>query len=646
MIASTAIPVELRGLRQWCLWKTVERGGEKTKLPFQPSGEAAKSNDPSTWATYPDVSAKANGYDGPGFMLTPPYVGIDLDGCRNAETGGVEPWAQEIIQRCDSYSEVSPSGTGVKIFCGGNWPFPNGKKVPVEANHVCDKLPGIEVYQRGRYFAVTGKRLAEVSPNVEERQDAIDWLVAKYFTKPLPTNGKGTSPQNGAKLHAEPSVIDRARAYLATLPHAISGQSGHNRTFHAACCLVEKFGIVGDDALALLQEWNITHCDPRWSDPELRHKIASAEQTCTERGTLLKADKPNQNTASITNPDETSGDDEIPQIECFTFEQLQEKYPTLHSPILDGLLREREVLNIVSVSKVGKSWLTYGLALSIVTGRNWFGRFPTSPGRVLIIDNELHRPTLAHRIAAVAEAMGISVDQFAENIEIWPMRGKARSIVEISVALRAIEPGTFKLIAVDAKYRCLPGGTSENDNAAETSFYNTVDSIAELTGAAVALIHHSTKGSQTDKRITDVGAGAGAQSRAADSHLVLREHEEADAVVLEAAVRSFAQVQPLTLRWAFPLWVPDDTLDPAMLKRSKTLGDAKQDDRDSKTDNAILKALETPNLSRKQLRVKTGFSADRMNRGICRLLDANKIQPDKEIIKGQEYAVFRKTLWG
>ena len=66
--------------------------------------------------------------------------------------------------------------------------------------------------------------------------------------------------------------------------------------------------------------------------------------------------------------------------------------------------------------------------------------------------------------------------------------------------------------------------------------------------------------------VTDVGAGAGAQSRATDTHLVLRPHEEEGCVVLDAAVRSWPPVEPRCLRWTFPVWNPDDSLDPEALK--------------------------------------------------------------------------------
>lgn len=279
-------------------------------------------------------------------------------------------------------------------------------------------------------------------------------------------------------------------------------------------------------------------------------------------------------------------------IERFTIRELRQTYPTLYRPIIDGLLRQQETANLISVSKVGKSWLAYNLALSVATGRAWLDVFPTAQGRVLIVDNELHRPTLAHRIPAVADAMGIDMDQYGDSIEVWPVRGKGISILDLEPELRKAA-GQFQVIILDAKYRFVVPGKSENDNAAETAFYNTIDGLAETSKAAFVMIHHSSKGSQTEKRVTDVGSGAGAQSRAADCHIVLREHEDPDCVVLDAAVRSFKPVQPMGLRWEFPLWVADDDIDPQQLKGRKTARDEKQTKLDAEADGKILACCQT-----------------------------------------------------
>ena len=106
--------------------------------------------------------------------------------------------------------------------------------------------------------------------------------------------------------------------------------------------------------------------------------------------------------------------------------------------------------------------------------------------------------------------------------------------------------------------------------------YNLIDSVTERLDCSWLNIHHSSRGSQSEKSVTDTGSGAGAQSRAADSHVILRQHEEPDCVVLDAALRSFPPIEPVVLRWNFPLWSPDDSLDPGQLKRKQTGGEQQQ----------------------------------------------------------------------
>src|SRR5262249_42302043 len=144
--------------------------------------------------------------------------------------------------------------------------------------------------------------------------------------------------------------------------------------------------------------------------------------------------------------------------------------------------------------KIGKSWLAYGIILCVASGRSWLDKFATAQGRVLLIDNELHKPTLAKRIISVAEAMEIPQGEFLNNVEVWPLRGNLRDIIAIGPQLKRAKG--FKLIVFDAKYRMTPAGSSENANADETRFYNALDTYAETTGAAILNIGHSSKGSQ------------------------------------------------------------------------------------------------------------------------------------------------------
>jgi hypothetical protein len=258
--------------------------------------------------------------------------------------------------------------------------------------------------------------------------------------------------------------------------------------------------------------------------------------------------------------------------------ELLGRHAELRPPLIHGLLRSGEVMNLIAAPKMRKSWLVHACSLCVATGRPWLDKFQTEPGRVLLIDNELHPETLAYRLRTVAEGMGLAFEDYADALDVFPLRGRLRDLDALRGFFDGIEVGTYSMIVVDAFYRVMPstpGGGGENDNAAMTTVYNTIDRHALRIGAAFVLIHHSSKGVQGGKAVTDVGAGAGAQSRAADVHAVIREHEEDGAAVLDAVVRSFAPLPPLGLRWAFPTWQTDPYLDVTRIKREKGPGGRK-----------------------------------------------------------------------
>jgi len=236
----------------------------------------------------------------------------------------------------------------------------------------------------------------------------------------------------------------------------------------------------------------------------------------------------------------------------------------LKQPLIYGVLRVGETMNVIAAPKVGKSCLAMSMATSVAAGMDWLG-FDTEPGRVLHIDNELHRPTLMHRYQRLAGEMGLSPELFTHNLDCVCLRGKLMDLNQLAQFFRTIGPGHYKLIIIDAFYRALPAGCDENDNNAIAHVYNLIDSCAEALQAAFVLIHHTSKGNQSGKAVTDVGAGAGSQSRAADTHLILRPHEEEGVVIVEAAARSFAPLEPIALKLDWPLFSTVDNVDASAL---------------------------------------------------------------------------------
>lgn len=313
------VPQELRDLPQWVLWKEIVRDGQPTKVPFQASGVCASSTDPATWATFDVVSEchDKGGYSGIGFVFseTDEFCGIDLDGCRNPETGEVAEWARGMLKILDSYSEVSPSKTGVKVFLCGKSPMASGRKAAVEQDKVSDKEPAVEVYDSKRYFSVTGERLSGLSKAIESRQVEINAVCEQFFPveKPKPQERRvGTT------------VAERARRYLEKVEPAIAGQGGHNTTFRAACILVLGFALSEGEALGLLSEWNVS-CEPPWSERELRHKVESANKQSGARAYLRDVDPVDWASIEIPHYNQPPQAEETP-IRIITLDEAANKY--------------------------------------------------------------------------------------------------------------------------------------------------------------------------------------------------------------------------------------------------------------------------------------------------------------------------------
>jgi putative DNA primase/helicase len=179
-------PGELRTADQFVCWREEVRDGEPTKVPYSVSGGKASTTNPKTWAPLDAALSHAaeHSMSGVGFVFTEddPFAGIDIDKCRDAQTGEIEPWAWKIVTAFDSYTEVSPSGTGLHIFVKATLPGPNNRKGP------------LEMYESGRYFTLTGEHLSGTPTEIHERQDVLERLYRHVFKIE-----KASSATNGHK---------------------------------------------------------------------------------------------------------------------------------------------------------------------------------------------------------------------------------------------------------------------------------------------------------------------------------------------------------------------------------------------------------------------------------------------------------------
>ena len=196
------IPSFLKSYAQFCNWKYEQRDGNQTKVPYIPgTTRRASVSDPATFAAF-DAAASATDYDGIGIRVSGKIVGIDLDHC--IENGKLLPWAQAIVDRFDAtYIEVSPSGTGIRIFCL----LPDGFTYDTQTYYI--KKGDIEVYIPGhtnRFLTVTGNALTEA--DVAETAEALVWLLDAYMRRPTPPTPSAAVP--GTSYLSDDSVIAKA----------------------------------------------------------------------------------------------------------------------------------------------------------------------------------------------------------------------------------------------------------------------------------------------------------------------------------------------------------------------------------------------------------------------------------------------------
>jgi hypothetical protein len=174
-----AIPSILREHDRWMFW-TLDGDGRKVPRAVTKPDKNIDATKACNWSSYAKLIAASEKLNGSGFALGtvdkgPTFAGIDLDHCRNPITGVIEPWARDIIRTVDSYTEISPSGTGVKIFVTGTLPEDSTQ----------GKVYQLEIYDQKRYFTVTGHHLPGTPTAVESRELQLRALYAQQRSQEL-----------------------------------------------------------------------------------------------------------------------------------------------------------------------------------------------------------------------------------------------------------------------------------------------------------------------------------------------------------------------------------------------------------------------------------------------------------------------------
>lgn len=183
------IPLELKKLIQWVGWQIEkDENGNPTKVPYfsrtQRKASVSDSKDFSGFL-FTVEAVKSGFHKGIGFVFTEhdQYCGIDFDKCIDPETKEIKSWILEKLKNLNSYTEYSQSGLGLHIILKAKIPehIKAGNKTGRK-----DIETGIEIYDCGRFFCMTGDRLDDYPEIVEERQAEFEQFCSEIFGKPKP----------------------------------------------------------------------------------------------------------------------------------------------------------------------------------------------------------------------------------------------------------------------------------------------------------------------------------------------------------------------------------------------------------------------------------------------------------------------------
>lgn len=538
------VPEAMRKLRRWAPWRAEwdEKKQKYTKIPHRAmKPEYGLSNKNATgWVTFEEAMAvyKANPrmFAGVGYLMTGPHgiTGVDLDRCRNPETGEIAPWAAELVARLDTYTEVSPSGTGLHAMLLGD--------VPEDwANHE----QGIEVYggNEARFLCVTGERVPGARGHlIAPPKGYMAEVAGKYRKAPTKAEVEDLHlpdllPVEFLPELAELDLPPHASNFLTEGPDPGTDRS---RQLFATAIALSQAGLAPDEVLSILEanehamEVALDHRRQdydkavRYLWKQCQQGVARGQQIAEEAleafDTLEVVDRAaapeKPATAPISAPSVAS-EDGVSSVDDFDVVDEPLEAPTaapsrkLHFPLLSpdqfmkrkplswlvrGVLPRAALAVIYGASTAGKTFFTFDLVASIVRGVDWCGR-RVSKGKGVYVVAE-GSEGFRNRLHAYCEFHGI--DPAELDIVIIPaapaLMDKAQ-VIELIKDLQTLGPLDF--VVIDTYARAMVGG-NENDAKDTSTMVSHCARIHKHTGALVILVHHSGKDPTTGARGSSV----------------------------------------------------------------------------------------------------------------------------------------------
>lgn len=502
------VPNELQQQRQFVCWhfEYVEEKGKWDKIPLNPRDpyKNAKTNAESTWGTFGEARATyeahrntADPVDGIGFVLKEggDYFAVDVDKCYDPRRGAFDATSGEIVRSIDSYSEISPSNTGVRVIGRGKLP-PTGRR-----------KGNVEMYDSGRFVTITGNHVPGTPKAIMDCQRQVHEVHRRFI-------GKAADPGERAAITppAPPSPPARnlptSRLTDEEVLHKLlndkhgalhrhlhdGGLAHHPSDSEAdlAYCNDLAFYSGGDPAQIDRLFRQSGRMRPKWD------KRRSSDGRTYGQMTIARAlDRTEFYTGRPS--DDREGSEESPHADRalahprFTFlhpkDLLSRPRPRWR---IEGVLVENTLALLAGAPAGFKSFNALGMACSIATGRPWHGR-AVERGPVVYISAE-GTSGLSNRL--LAWSIANDADLFGEDSQLVILDSAVQFLIadEVAGLLDAIAalPASPVLIVIDTLARCLVNG-EENSAKDMGVFVQGMEVVRRATGATVLALHHTNK---------------------------------------------------------------------------------------------------------------------------------------------------------
>lgn len=521
---------ELKTKRQWVAWRFKERNGRTTKPPVNPhTGGGASHSDPATWGTYDQAAthAASHGLPGVGFVLSEgdDFTGIDLDKCIRPD-GSLEPWAEYVTMLAETYTEVSPSGRGLRLISRGK----------VDQTVKCDPAH-VEIYRGLRYLTITGRQHpcspgeirpapltldalmehikasapditpGQAAPATASRTDFVgrtghaalerlgEWVPELF---PTATFHKATgayrvtSEDLGRELEEDLSIAPTGIIDFGL--HDMGDPRNGKRT---AVDIVLEYGDLPEGATEIDAAFWL--CDKLGTAPEaLGHSTAAAEFGALDELDIGEPPRPANKQDDFLEP-EKKADIGFPITRAST--ALTSTLPPRQW--LYGYMLSRKYVGILaSPGGVGKTAYTFAATLAMASGEAHLHDRPHKPLRVWLYNLEDDITELERRIQALARHYDVKPETL-DNIILTSGRDRPLQLVTQkdgkTIATNDAKHLADALLANNVDVLILDPlvnahAIPENDNEAAAKLMRVVAKIADMANCAILLVHHTRKG--------------------------------------------------------------------------------------------------------------------------------------------------------